>query len=331
MTGRTQCVEIGGCKSDFLPISCGVPQGSILGPLLFLVFINDMKISITCDLSLYADDSALLFSHKDASVIGERLSKELALCNQWLVDNKLSLHVGKTECILFGSKRRLKGATDFSVNLDGNAVTQVFHAKYLGVLLDSNVNGSLHAANLLKVSHGRLAFLYRNASLLDSHTRKILCSALIQPFLDYCCSSWYDGLPALSKTRLETFQRKMVRFILGFDNRHHVGPTEFRSLNWLTIPDRVLFFKLTHLFKIRKGRAPNYLRTRFTSVSDTHAYRTRSSHVNFHLSGPFASVPASFAFSSAKQWNALPNRIKEIESLVSFKRELRKYLFSRYD
>ena len=72
LTDRSQCVEVGGIKSEFLPVTCGVPQGSILGPLLFLVYINDMKISVDCNLSLYADDSALLFSHKNSSVIASR-------------------------------------------------------------------------------------------------------------------------------------------------------------------------------------------------------------------------------------------------------------------
>ena len=82
------CVEVSGTRSDFLPISCGVPQGSILGPLLFLIYINDMNISLQCRLSLYADDSALLFAHRDASVISDCLSKELSRCKGWLTDNR---------------------------------------------------------------------------------------------------------------------------------------------------------------------------------------------------------------------------------------------------
>ena len=98
LADRKQCVDIGGTRSEFLPVTCGVPQGSILGPLLFLVYINDMSISLSCKLSLYADDSALLFSHRDSNIIASRLSSELSRCKQWLVDNRLSLHVGKTEC-----------------------------------------------------------------------------------------------------------------------------------------------------------------------------------------------------------------------------------------
>ena len=100
LSNRKQCVDVGGSRSDFLPVSCGVPQGSILGPLLFLVYVNDMNISLSCRLSLYADDSALLFAHRDSQVIAARLSSELSQCKKWLVDNRLSLHIGKTESLL---------------------------------------------------------------------------------------------------------------------------------------------------------------------------------------------------------------------------------------
>ena len=96
---RKQRVILNGASSDLCTIKSGIPQGSVLGPVLFLIYINDMNLSINCGLSLYADDSALVFSHCDPVVIGERLSHELLCCKQWLVDNKLSLHIGKTECM----------------------------------------------------------------------------------------------------------------------------------------------------------------------------------------------------------------------------------------
>ena len=116
LSNRKQCVEVNGVQSDFLPITCGVPQGSILGPLLFLLYINDMSASLDCDLSLYADDSALIFSHKDPTYIASHLSAQLASCRTWLTDNRLSLHVGKTESILFGSSRRLRRVSNYPRN-----------------------------------------------------------------------------------------------------------------------------------------------------------------------------------------------------------------------
>ena len=87
-----------------MSISCGVPQGSILGPVLFLCYVNDMQISIDsdCQLLLYADENVILFSHKNPEIISQKLCLQLESCPKWLVDDKLSLHLGKTECMLFG-------------------------------------------------------------------------------------------------------------------------------------------------------------------------------------------------------------------------------------
>ena len=107
LKGRKQMVIANETCSEMGTVTCGVPQGSILGPLLFLCYINDMPISVKCKLLLYADDSALIVPGLDPDEIAEQLSKELESCRQWLVDNKLSLHLGKTEAILFSTKKKL--------------------------------------------------------------------------------------------------------------------------------------------------------------------------------------------------------------------------------
>ena len=320
-----------GSRSDFLPIGCGVPQGSILGPQLFLIYMNDMNLSINCKLSLYADDSALVFSHCDPVVIGEKLSHELFCCKQWLVDNKLSLHIGKTECMLFGSSRKLKRAGDFRVMCEGTAITKVDCVKYLGVYLDSNMSGSTQVKTVLKTCAGRLAFLHRNAYLLDEKCRSILCSALIQPFIDYCCSSWYSSVTVSLKKRLDVAQRKMVRFVKGWDARHHVSPSDIAGLSWISIPDRVQFFKMMHLFRIRYKLAPRYLLSNFKSIGSVHSHNTRGSDFNYSLPRYLSLSPHSFAYTAIKQWNVLPNDIKCISKLRLFKQRLKSYLLSKLD
>ena len=145
LEGRCQCVEVDGVRSTLEQVSCGVPQGSILGPLLFLIYVNDMHLSVSCKLALYADDSALVFSHSNPVVIGDRLSAELSKCRDWLIDNRLSLHMGKTECILFGTGHRLGRVQDFRVTCAGTVVSQVSLVKYLGVKLDDHLRFSDHA------------------------------------------------------------------------------------------------------------------------------------------------------------------------------------------
>ena len=115
LEGRKQVVEVNGTLSPPLSVSCGVPQGSILGPLLFLIYVNDMSSACDCELFLFADDSALLVSDRDKSQVEKILSAELGKICIWPEDNKLSLHLGNTESILFGSLHYLNKVSDFKI------------------------------------------------------------------------------------------------------------------------------------------------------------------------------------------------------------------------
>ena len=323
---RQQCVEVDGNRSCFMEVTCGVPQGSILGPQLFLLYINNMHSSLTCKLSLYADDSALFFSHKDPAVIANVLGNELSNCQKWLIDNKLSLHMGKIECLLFGSKRRLKRVRDFQITCDGMALKRVESVQYLGVRLDCNMSGEPHAIALITKCNSRVSFLFRYSSLLDNNTRRILCSALVQPLLDYCCSSWYSGLSRSLRERIDVIQRRMVRFIFSYDSRQHVDSRDLRRLFWMSIPERVSYFKLLHVFKIRNNLAPDYLSKRFTLVEQTHQHNTRGRRFNFSISSSISESLLTFSYTAAILWNTLPNSIKEVTSLSVFRKRLRSHL-----
>ena len=188
---RKQFVQINSVLSDPGLVTCGVPQGSILGPLLFLIYVNDMSISVdaACKLVLYADDSAIFFAHKDPHVISQKLGSVLKQCSEWLVDNKLSLHLGKTECILFGPKRKLKGVKDFIVTCNNHIIKASDQVKYLGVIIDNHLSGEHIVDSIVHKVKNRLRFLYRQARFLDVKCKMSLCSVLITCHMDYACSS----------------------------------------------------------------------------------------------------------------------------------------------
>ena len=243
-----------------------------------------MSISLGCHLSLYADDSTLVASGENPAELGEYLSSQLARCKDWMADNKLSLHLGKTECILIGSEKRLSNAQDFRVMCDGSEVKRVDSVRYLGVMLDEKFKGKAQAMSVIKKVASRLGFLYRSAPLLDFYSRRVLCMSLIQPCIDFCILSWYIGLSGELKEKLDILQRKMVRYIYGWGPRGHVGSATFRELGWLQISDRVRYFGLLHAFRIRKGLAPSYLVRSFVRISAVHSHHTRSSDCGFHIS-----------------------------------------------
>ena len=116
-TSRIYRTNVSSTHSSFSKVTCGVPQGSILGPLLLLIYVNDTSAVVNNKLLLYADDSVILVTGKDRLQIEKELSKELQSVSEWLVDNKLSLHLGKTESILFGSKIRLKKGSSLNISI----------------------------------------------------------------------------------------------------------------------------------------------------------------------------------------------------------------------
>ena len=143
-----------------MTVKCGVPQGSILGPLLFIIYINDISTAVRCKHLVYADDSALLVSGKNTQLIQESLSSELEAAREWLVNNKLSLHLGKTESILFGSKRKLHTCSSIQVKCAGTTLTCRTHDKYLGIELDQSLTGERVANKIICKSNAKLKFLY---------------------------------------------------------------------------------------------------------------------------------------------------------------------------
>ena len=156
-------VNVDNSFSEKARLVCGVPQGSILGPLIFLIDANDMAQAVKCDLYLYADDSCLVYTGKDIKVIEKTLNENFnSLCN-WFVENKLSIHFGedKTKSILFGTKRRLKEDAKLEIFRKEIKIKQHSEIKYLGCLFDSNLSGRGMAIKVLDKINSRLRFLYR--------------------------------------------------------------------------------------------------------------------------------------------------------------------------
>jgi len=329
LNGRLQCVDIGGTLSTPAIVTCGVPQGSILGPLLFLIYVNDMPSAVSCKLLLYADDSALLVSGKDPADIQQRLSSELQSIREWLIDNKLSLHLGKTESILFGSKQRLKQHDSISVTCAGNTIGSKSCVKYIGIDLDQSLSGDHIVDKVVNKSNAKIKFLYRQARNVNLETKKLLTSALIQCHYDYAASSWYSGLTKRNKRRLQISQNKLIRFLLNAPPRTHIGPTEFRQVNMLPVDLRVTQLKLNHVYNIINNSAPNYLTSSFTLRTSLHNnnHNTRSGSLSLVIPSVKSFGGTSFFYTGAKLWNDVPIQTQSSTTKPTFKRSLKAHLF----
>ena len=147
----------------------------------------------------------------------------------------LSLHVGKMECILFGSSRKLKNVKTFEVHYNGKVIVGQKSVKYLGVVLDQNLSGESMFLHVLSKVNNKLKFLYRYRACLNQLLRKKLCSALVLCHFDYCCQSWFTGLPSIQRQKLQVAQNEVARYILDLPPRSHIGQTQLDELGMLNV------------------------------------------------------------------------------------------------
>lgn len=234
--------------------------------------------------------------------------------------------MGKTECIIFGSKRKLNKIKDFKIVSNGHTINSQSSVKYLGINIDQSVSGEAIAKNIIQKSNSRLRFLYRQGACLNQQTRKTLCSALLQCLFDYSASAWYSGVSIYHKKKLQVSQNKIVRFIKNLHPRHHVGQEELSSLGYLNVKDRVKFLRLNHVHKIFNHTNAPYMSEFFPRTSDTHHYNTRSSSHNFVIPRVRSTVATTFYYNAITDWNALPEHIKSIGSKDVFKKTIKTFI-----
>ena len=164
-----------GHKSGYLPIKCGVPQGSILGPLLFITYINDLGQYINqCKLSLYADDTALYTSGHTQIEIMLNFRLELSIVDHWMRVNKLTVNAKKTKYIVFGNRNQLKDTPDLNLTIGNERLERVSSFKYLGVILDEYLTFNAHVDYVVHKASGKLGILRKSREFIDRKTSLLL-------------------------------------------------------------------------------------------------------------------------------------------------------------
>ena len=182
-----QAVKSNGVKSEYKPIKCGVPQGSILGPLLFILYINDLYTYLTDSaVSLYADDTALYTSAKTQIEIKLTLQIELTIVCEWLKVNKLTLNANKTKYVIFSTKQHLYTKPDLNLYVGQDKINRVNSMKYLGIILDEHLTFDEHITYIINKSSKKLGVLRRAKEFLNKSTKILLHKSLVLPHLDYC-------------------------------------------------------------------------------------------------------------------------------------------------
>jgi len=351
LTDRKQFVRYQMHDSDHKTIQCGVPQGSILGPLLFILYINDiMNATSLFDVILFADDTTLLFSHPDIASQNDIINNELQeICN-WFKANKLSVNASKTNYMVLGTQYSTakyidvnqKCSNDFqtdsfnhmdkknlNIKLDGVSLQKVKSTKFLGVIIDENLTWKNHIDAISKTISRNTGMLTKLKYYLPENILYSLYCTLILPYTNYGVLIWGNTYETYLDKILR-LQKWAIRTISKSHYRSHTGPL-FKKYNVLNIYD---MFKLnlgSFMYKHHTNQLPNIFSNYFTKHVQIHKYNTRNAQ-DYSIN----KTKKVFSDRAVRNcgptfWNSLNNGIKRCKNTKEFRNNLKKHLLSSYN
>ena len=314
LSNRSQKVIVEGMASSPKPVLSGVPQGTVLGPLLFLVYINDINegLSQGTKIKLFADDS-LLYRTIKTPLDAKILQDDLNTLQKWEINWKMEFHPGKCQLLRVTNKKNI---IPYSYSIHNEVLQEAESVKYLGVIIDKNLTWKKQYSNINKKASNILALLRRNTHSLPLNVKKTCYNALVQPILEYGCCVW-DPYLEIDKLLLDKIQKRGARYVTNnYCMEHGSTETNLDQLEWRSLEERRSKLKLSMLYKARHGQIEipiKHLRinTRDSSRFEGPTYTLPYSRVDSHLHSFFPSV--------VRLWNPLTGEAKECESLSAFK------------
>jgi hypothetical protein len=331
LSDRSQAVIINNTTSSHRRLSCGVPQGSVLGPLLFTIYtlpLGNIMRKHLIDFEIYADDDQIYITFKridenGAFVTKERLEHCLRDIKAWMTVNWLMFNGGKTELLVLGS--RFAPEIVFPpLQIGNDLVTKSESARNLGVLFDSGMSLETHITNVSRSAAYEIHKLGAIRKYLDNDTTEILVRAFVSSRLDYC-NSLYAGLPQYHIDKLQRVQNMAARIVTR-TKELHITPVLYR-LHWLPVNDRINFKIAMFVYKAIHGLAPSYLRDLIEWKSDAYPSRGEPLMLKQHLSHMVNYGDRAFSVYAPCIWNALPFEVRSSECIDIFRRRLKTHFF----
>jgi len=327
LSQRSQRVSIGNISSQTRIIHSGVPQGSVLGPLLFFIYINDLPLNNeSTNTDLFADDATMYTSSSDTEVIQMRLNSDLIRVQNWAQQNRMVINEGKTKCMILGTSQKLhkSGNPELSLAINNHRLENVKHEKLVGVSIDNNLLWHDHIDKLCKTLSSKIALLSRIKKYLPTETRNLYYKHYILPTMDYCSNVWGNGAKS-ELDRIYKLQKRAARIILDA-SIDHPSKALFTELKWFTIYERIDFHKAVLLYKCLHGTAPEYLQDLFRPFSTQYQLRSIL-HGNLQAPKPRTEqFKKSFQYSGTVLWNKLPLHVKSAENIRVFKKRYHEHV-----
>ena len=329
LTNRKQQVTINNSKSDFQHISCGVPQGSILGPLLFLLFINDLPLytnNVFTD--LYADDTTLYDVQDSVEQIENNLQSALNNLHIWCRGNGMILNSSKTKVMLVttNQKRQKLINDNLALKFNNESLHTISGDKILGVFVDNNLTWSFHIKHLTKKIASSVWLLSKIKKFLSQDHRIQFYKSYIQPHIDFCNIVWGSSSES-NKHKIFKLQKRACKVILDYNVDD--PNSAMNSLKIMSVYDRLYLRKAKFMFKIYNNVAPAYITENFTLRNKV------NTSINLRSSSAGCFIPPkprteyfkhSMRYSGCLVWNSLPEEVKSAQTIDTFHNRCLKWL-----
>ena len=313
---RSQQVVVNGSISDIAPVISGIPQGTVLGPVLFVIYINDLLDEITSDGFMFADDTKIfrqVASREDAVQLQNDLQKLEEWTNKWL----LRFNADKCHVLTLGKFENIKHAHQYSVcNKD---LEHVAHEKDLGVVIDEELKFEEHIAHKINVANGIVGQIRRSFSYLNPETFKRLYVAFVRPHLEYCQAVWSPYLRR-NIDALEKVQMRATKLVDGLSNLNY--PERLKQINLPTLVHRRRRGDMIEVYKHFNSYDKNTLSPTFNPRDRPSRQHRFQIHHPKSKDGVRGAQTNSFYHRVAPIWNNLPKNIVEAQTIENFKKSL---------
>ena len=327
---RVKCnTEFETVYSDYYSTEFGTPQGSCLGPLLFLLFANDLYLNLDhCKCILFADDTTIYFTHRNKRYLEWCLQEDIKNINDWFKANKLTLNVDKSVCMIFNNNKKNKAS--LSITIDGSTLPVVTTTKFLGIWLDVDLNWQTHLKNLRLKLLRNIHLLKKTKNLLDIATKRCIYYAHIHSHIAYGIIVWGNMLSKCHLNKLQKLQNNCIKEIL----KRKININDYRLLKMLRISELIKLENIKLAYRTKHSQLPEKVQTacrtdsRNSTLVKAHRYNTRQ---KLELNLPRASTTMyknSFLFQSTVDYQKLPLEIKKISQYASFVRKGKEFLLS---
>ena len=333
LADRSQTVVVDGLRSEASSLRFGVPQGSVLGPVLFVLYtrpLDDIFSRHAVGHHAFADDTQMQKSCPPKDI--DSVIAEVQLCvsdvKAWMSANKLQLNDEKTEALLIKSGRTsLPDPTPTSIRVGQSDIPFAAQAKNLGVTLTSTMSMDSHVSNVCKSAYIELRRISSIRHYLTVDATKVLVCAFVLSKLDYC-NSLFSGCPQYIIDKLQRVQNCAARLILKRRKRDHVQPL-LRQLHWLPVRSRIEY-KLSNLcFNHFAKSSPAYISDLLTVYVPTRTLRSSADSRTLVIPSTRTKTfgESAFSYSGPTQWNTLPHNLRHAQTTSAFKSQLKTHLF----